>query len=61
MVTMPKKYSEASVKGRVITVIAPELFYAAPVKNMGLGLFCNVDLDQGDVWWACNLNDPRFT
>lgn len=60
MSLLGKRYCEALVDGRVVPVVDPAHFRSAPVPGMGLGLFCDVDLKPGDIWWANNLTDPRF-
>lgn len=55
-----KEYETANVDGREVHVVSPKHFYSAEVPHMGLGLFANVDLDPGDIWWANSLSDPRF-
>lgn len=49
-----------SIEGKSLTLVKPSLFYARDC-NLGLGLFCQVDLEPGDIWWLNNLEDKRFT
>lgn len=44
-------------------IIDPELFFAqaaAGPKRLGLGLFCRVALQPGDIWWLHDFEDRRY-
>ena len=59
---MSERYTEAIVDGDVVRVVHPSLFHAAATVDprKGLGLFCRVDLEPGDCWWAHAFDDPRY-
>jgi len=46
--------------GKCLNVISPKHFYSAPTVKMGLGLFADVDLEPGDIWWIDSIDDQRF-
>lgn len=57
-----KIYCDVIIKGCSRRVVAPLHFYSAPSQRpqQGLGLYCQVDLAPGDVWWAECLGDARW-
>lgn len=58
--TYLKRYCSTRVRDKEVQVVDPGHFYAAESKFGGSGLFCNVDLLPGDIWWAHDFSDPRF-
>ncbi|MFM8407354.1 MAG: hypothetical protein ACKN94_08555, partial [Pirellulaceae bacterium] len=46
--------------GKCLNVISPKHFYSASTAKMGLGLFADIDLEPGDIWWIDSIDDQRF-
>jgi len=40
--------------------VDPRHFRAAPSVLGGMGLFCELDLEPGDIWYLNNPQDPRY-
>jgi hypothetical protein len=55
----PSHYETITIAGEEFRLIDPKLFYAGRC-SLGRGLFCQIDLEQGDIWWLNELNDTRF-
>ncbi|MEN9846852.1 MAG: hypothetical protein RIS36_1999 [Pseudomonadota bacterium] len=55
-----KSYESAIVQGREFAVVAPRHFYAAATSQRGLGLFAEVALEPGDIWWGNSFTDSRY-
>jgi hypothetical protein len=55
-----KSYDFAELNSQYFRFVAPTHFYSKPVKGMGLGVFCDVDLVPGDIWWLNSMTDQRF-
>jgi len=55
-----KNYEAFFLNGIQLSVVSPKHFYTAPTSDKNMGLFANVSLDPGDIWWGNSYTDCRF-
>lgn len=54
------KYLDSASIGGVEKCVDPRHFRAGPSKLGGVGLFCDLDLEPGDIWFLQNPADSRY-
>jgi hypothetical protein len=54
------KYLDSASTGGVEKCVDPRHFHAAPSQLGGMGLFCGLDLEPGDIWFLQNSADSRY-
>lgn len=59
-VGLVSKYLDSASIGGVERCVDPRHFRAGPSRLGGVGLFCDLDLEPGDIWFLQNPGDRRY-